>query len=164
MNNRPTLHKVAQVLASFADHDTGARARPSLQTIAEAVQVCQRTVQRALDTLQALGVVRMVRSHSWRLHRPTEWAISADVLRECRRKALQAVRERSGRYWASLRAWAVEHYRKAPNGSGRQVCRLPSPLQGERGGAERRDREVTVSPPFRNSLLDILSNLRAAHG
>lgn len=45
--NRPLLAKVVQVLASFADHATGANARPSRATIAQLVQASPRTITRA---------------------------------------------------------------------------------------------------------------------
>ena len=53
--NRPTLAKVAQVVANFTDHQTGSGAHPSLSTVAGLVQISTRTVQRAFDTLEAFG-------------------------------------------------------------------------------------------------------------
>lgn len=152
INNRPSLRALLVALGGFADHDTGRGACPSLATLAEAVQVSPRTVQRLLATLEALGLVQRLRAHSWRLHRPVTWGISSGILREARRAAIQAARDRSARYWIRLQEWAKSHY----GASGRQVCHQPSPPKG----VEREDRGggVGLAPP--GALLEILSALQ----
>ena len=88
--NRPTLVKVAQVLGSFTDHQTGANARPALSTLASLVQVSTRTVQRALGVLEALGIIRATLPHSWKLHRPTTWAFTRLTIDKCLAVAIAA--------------------------------------------------------------------------
>lgn len=153
--NRPTLAKVAQVLASFTDHQTGSGAYPSLSTVAGLVQISTRTVQRAFDTLEALGIVRMVRSHSWRLHRPATWAFTVSTIDKCMALAIAAAKERSARYWAKLRAFQ-EARKSGPSSSGRQGVRLPSPLRGGREEGEG----GKVGPPGQNPLFSILEALK----
>lgn len=153
VRNRPFLVALARAVASFADHDTGAGARPALDTLAERVQASRRSVQRGLARLQALGILRKAKAHSWRLHRPTEWAVEARVLASARRQVLEQVRQRSARYWERLRSWSRR--------SGGQHVSLPSPLQGERVGSRT---ERAVGPPRlpgSSPLLAILSNLQS---
>lgn len=152
--NRPTLAKVAQVLARFSDHQTGSGAFPSLSTVAGLVQISTRTVQRAFDTLEALGIVRMVRPHSWRLHRPTTWAFTASTIDRCLTASIAAAKERSARYWARLRAFQAS---RRPSGG--QGVRLPSPLKGgreEEGGGK-------VGRPGQNPISGILQALKDGH-
>jgi len=161
VNNRAALSRLLVLLGGVADHDTGRESRASLATLAERLQASARTVQRALATLERLGLILRTRAHSWRLHRPTTWAIAPDVLRAARLLAMQAVKDRASAYWAKVRAWAVEHYKRLPVASGRQVCVQPSPLQGERGkeGKGEGREEVGKAPP--GALLDILRHLSA---
>lgn len=150
--NRPTLAKVAQVVANFTDHQTGSGAHPSLSTVADLVQISSRTVQRAFQTLEALGVLRMVKAHSWRLHRPTTWAFTADTIDRCLSASIAAAKERSAKYWARLRAF--QQSRVSP--SGRQGVHLPSPL---RGGREEKGGPGGARPPG-NPLFSVLSALK----
>ena len=153
--NRPTLAKVAQVVANFTDHQTGSGAHPSLSTVADLVQISSRTVQRAFQTLEALGVLRMVKAHSWRLHRPTTWAFTADTIDRCLSTSIAAAKERSAKYWARLRAFQeARQSRLSP--SGRQGGRLPSPL---RGGREEEGGSGDARPPG-NPLFSVLSALK----
>jgi len=153
--NRPTLAKVAQVVANFTDHQTGSGAHPSLSTVADLVQISSRTVQRAFQTLEALGVLRMVKAHSWRLHRPTTWAFTADTIDRCLSASIAAAKERSAKYWARLRAFQeARQSRLSP--SGRQGVRLPSPL---RGGREEEGGSGGARPPG-NPLFSVLSALK----
>ena len=153
--NRPTLVKVAQVLGSFTDHQTGSGAHPSLATVADLVQISSRTVQRAFQTLEALGVLRMVKAHSWRLHRPTTWAFTADAIDRCLSASIAAAKERSAKYWARLRAFQeARQSRVSP--SGRQGVHPPSPL---RGGREEKGGSGDARPP-ENPLFSVLSALK----
>lgn len=153
--NRPTLVKVAQVLGSFTDHQTGANARPALSTLASLVQVSTRTVQRALGVLEALGIIRATLPHSWRLHRPTTWAFTASTIDNCLSASIAAAKERSARYWARLRAFQeARQSRVSP--SGRQGVHLPSPL---RGGREGKGGSGDARPP-ENPLFSVLSALK----
>lgn len=153
--NRPTLAKVAQVVANFTDHQTGSGAHPSLSTVADLVQISSRTVQRAFQTLEALGVLRMVKAHSWRLHRPTTWAFTADTIDRCLSASIAAAKERSAKYWARLRAFQeARQSRVSP--SGRQGVHLPSPL---RGGREEKGGPGGARPPD-NPLFSVLSALK----
>ena len=153
--NRPTLAKVAQVVANFTDHQTGSGAHPSLSTVADLVQISSRTVQRAFQTLEALGVLRMVKAHSWRLHRPTTWAFTADTIDRCLSASIAAAKERSAKYWAKLRAFQ-EARRFGCSSSGRQGVHLPSPL---RGGREEKGGPGGARPPG-NPLFSVLSALK----
>lgn len=150
--NRPTLAKVVQVLAGFSDHSTGSGAHPSLSTVAELVQVSPRTITRAFSTLRGLGVIRLERAHSWRLHRPTTWSIGSKVIQRCLSVYMAKVRERSSKYWARLQALEKRHQSR-PGASGRQGVTLPSPLQGER-------REVGPAGGRGGSILDVLAGLQ----
>lgn len=156
LNNRPALVALLRLLGTFADHDTGRESRASLQTLAEALQASVRTVQRGLDLLERLGLIVRTKSHSWRLHRPTTWAIAPAVLRAARLEAVQEIRQRSSKYWEQVRAWAREHYRRCPVSSGGQVRHQPSPLQGERG---KEGREEGGKAPA-GTLLAILQSLQ----
>ena len=152
--NRPTLAKVVQVLATFADHQTGSGAHPSLSTVAGLVQCSTRTVQRAFVTLESLNVIKKTRSHSWKLHRPTTWALTSSTIDQCVRDSLAAARERSAKYWARLRAFQLSRKRGFPSGG--QGVHLPSPLRGGReesgsGGAR---------PPGDHSLFSVLAALK----
>lgn len=153
--NRPTLVKVAQVLGTFTDHQTGENARPALSTLAGLVQVSTRTIQRALDALEALGIIRATRPHSWKLHRPTTWAFTRATVDKCLTLALAAAKERQARYWAKLRAFQ-EARRFGPSSSGRQGGQLPSPL---RGGREGKGGSGDARPP-ENPLFSVLSALK----
>jgi DNA-binding MarR family transcriptional regulator len=154
VNNRPTLMRVLGELARHADHDTGAGARPSIARLADAVQVCRRTVQRALAALERLGLIHRTDRHSWRLRKPTTWAIDPDALREARKVAMEQIREKSAAYWAKLSAWkAPKTSKQALKPIRRQVCTLPSPIQGER--REERSGEIP-----RASILDVLRGLQ----
>ena len=153
--NRPTLVKVAQVLATFTDHQTGSGAYSSLSTVAGLVQMSSRTVQRALARLEALGILKKERCHSWRLHRPTTWGFTRATIDKCIRADLASAKERSARYWARLRAFQ-EARSPGRSSSGGQVVRLPSPLRGgreESGTAGSR-------PPGENPLFSVLAALK----
>lgn len=160
VNNRPALSRLLVLLGGVADHDTGRESRASLATLAERLQASTRTVQRALSTLERFGMIVRTRAHSWRLHRPTTWAIAPDVLRAARLEAVQAIKERSSAYWAKVRAWAREHYRRHPVGSGRQVCHQPSPLQGERRERKELGQLEAGQKAPKGTLLDILERLQ----
>ena len=153
--NRPTLVKVAQVLATFTDHQTGSGAHPSLSTVAGLVQVSSRTIQRALATLEGLGVIIKTRSHSWKLHRPATWAFSASTIDQCLKSSIEAAKERSSKYWARLRAFqAARSPGRRPSGG--QPVYLPSPLRGgreESGTAGSRQ-------PGENPLFSVLAALK----
>ena len=153
--NRPTLAKVAQVLGSFTDHQTGANACPALSTLASLVQVSTRTVQRALGVLEALGIIRATLPHSWKLHRPTTWAFTRLTIDKCLAVAIAAAKERQARYWAKLRAFQ-EARRFGCSSSGRQGVHLPSPL---RGGREEKGGPGGARPPG-NPLFSVLSALK----
>ena len=153
--NRPALVAVAVALGRFTDHATGSGALPSLATLADLVQASTRTVQRALATLEALGVLRRVKAHSWRLHRPTTWAFTADTIDRCLSASIAAAKERSAKYWARLRAFQeARQSRVSP--SGRQGAHLPSPL---RGGREGKGGSGDARPP-ENPLFSVLSALK----
>lgn len=145
INNRALLGRLLEVLGSFADHATGANARPSLATLGKHVQASPRTVQRGLATLRRLGWIQVQTAHSWRLHRPTTWRIAADLLHQARDAARKLLAERSARWWAHLRL----HGR-----SGRQVCHQPFPLQGKRENSGS-------GGPGSGGLLEVLAALQA---
>ena len=153
--NRPTLVKVAQVLGSYTDHQTGANACPALSTLAALVQVSTRTIQRALDVLESLGIIRATLSHSWKLHRPTTWAFTRSTIDKCLAVAIAAAKERQTRYWAKLRAFQ-EARRFGRSSSGGQGVYLPSPPRGEReeGGSGK------VGSGAGNPLFSILEALK----
>ena len=153
--NRPALVAVATALGKFTDHGTGAGARPSLATLATLVQASTRTVQRALASLEALGVIRQTLSHSWKLHRPTTWAFCASTIDKCLAAAAAAAKERSAKYFAKLQAF--RRARKCGSASsGRQGVHLPSPL---RGGREEKGGSGDARPPG-NPLFSVLSALK----
>jgi AraC-like DNA-binding protein len=52
-----TARRIARFLADAADHRTGRNARPTIDSLAELAGCSERTVQRALKLLEALGVV-----------------------------------------------------------------------------------------------------------
>ena len=151
--NRPTLVKVAQVLGSYTDHQTGENARPALSTLAALVQVSTRTIQRALGVLEALGIIRATLSHSWKLHRPTTWAFTRAAIDRCLTVTIAVAKERQARYWAKLRAFQLS---RAPvrSSSGGQGAHLPSPPRG--GREEEVGRKGSGHP-----LADVLFALRA---
>ena len=62
---------VGVLLAGWADVDTGANARPSLETLAAAAGCNERTVRRALDTLERSGAIRC----TGRRHRVKVWQL-----------------------------------------------------------------------------------------
>ena len=157
--NRALLAKVVQVLASFADHATGANARPSRATIAQLVQASPRTITRAFSSLQDLGVLRMEKAHSWKLHRPTTWAIAGRVLEQCWTAYMSHVRERSAAYWQRLRALKKPRFVGSAS-SGGQTVHLPSPLQGEKERIGKVGGERPPSPGVRSPLLGILQALQ----
>jgi len=159
--NRALLVKVVHVLASFADHATGANARPSRATIAQLVQASPRTITRAFASLQDLGVLRMEKAHSWKLHRPTTWAIAGKVLEHCWKAYMTQVRQRSSAYWQRLRALKRPRF-VGSSLSGGQTVHLPSPIQGEKERAEKIGGERTPSPGVRSPLLGILHALQTA--
>jgi len=153
--NRPTLVAVAVALGRFTDHQTGENARPALSTLAALVQVSTRTIQRALDALETLGMIRATLPHSWKLRRPTTWAFTRAAVDKCLTVAIAAAKERQARYWAKLRAFQ-EARRFGRSSSGGQGVFLPSPLRGgrEEGGGGK------VGSGAGNPLFGILEALK----
>ena len=153
IKNRAFLRSLLVAVAAFGDHETGENARPALDTLAEVVQASRRTVQRGLDRLEGLGLLRKTLSHCWKLHRPTTWAVVPAVLRAARVKAILVMKGRAARYWATDRPIST-----APPGrrfgSGGHHDIQPSPLQGER-------REARPPGGGGMSILDVLAGLQA---
>lgn len=87
-----TLKAVAVALADHASHD-GSKVFPSIGLISRKIELSERTVQRALRKLEALGVLRVVRAGGSGPGNTREWAFDVDLLRAVAAGTRQLVME-----------------------------------------------------------------------
>lgn len=91
----PKRKAVAVALADHASHD-GTNVRPSIALIARKVEWSERTVQRALRDLEAIGLLTVVREGGNGPKATREWAFDMHLLRDLATGTHQIVADEKG--------------------------------------------------------------------
>lgn len=76
----PPSEKLVLLKLADAANPDGTNAYPSLQEMAEECYLSKRTIQRALDQLQAIGVIEVQQVYHPGRHVPTTWRVRVDIL------------------------------------------------------------------------------------